>query len=313
MSLDLHENVTHFGFTKNLRLSNDEVELVIPTEYGPRIMHYALRGHENVLAQVSPHTQRVPTAYGDDWHIYGGHRLWYAPEHHERSYYPDNLPVSVKRLTQGVRVAQAVEPHTGLAKEMDVALAPQGSKVRVTHRLTNRGAQPIELAPWALTAMRPDGLAMFPHVPFAPHPDALAPARALVLWPFTKMSDPRWIWGDRFFFLRQDRACATPQKVGCYDPIGALAYQVEGQLFLKRHRPRPGPHADLGCNVQTFTNELFLELETLGPLVTLAAGQQVEHEEIWSLLAGMTLDPFDPGLYGTFAGLLAADRPLEGW
>ena len=185
-------------------------------------------------------------------------------------------------------------------------MAPRGSKVRLTHRLTNRGSAPRELAPWALSAMQPGGRACFPHVPFVPHPTALAPARPLVLWPFTRMNDPRWTWADRFFWLRQDPDLATPQKVGCYDPVGALAYSLGDQLFLKRHRPLSGPHADFGCNVQTFTNELFLELETLGPLVTLAAGASVEHVEHWALFHGVRLDEADPALESTFAALVVA-------
>jgi hypothetical protein len=41
--------------------------------------------------------------------------------------------------------------------------------------------------------------------------------------------------------------------------------------------------------VQTFTNELFLELETLGPLVTLIPGAQLEHQEHWFLFADVDL------------------------
>ena len=306
MTIELEHDVSYLGFRRNLRLSNGEVELVLPTEYGPRVMRYARCGGDNVLAEISPESQRVATPYGDDWHIYGGHRLWYAPEHAEVSYYPDNTPVHTERLATGVRLRQQVEAHTGLEKVIEVELAPRGSKVRLTHRLTNRGSAPRELAPWALSAMQPGGRACFPHVPFVPHPTALAPARPLVLWPFTRMNDPRWTWADRFFWLRQDPDLATPQKVGCYDPVGALAYSLGDQLFLKRHRPLSGPHADFGCNVQTFTNELFLELETLGPLVTLAAGASVEHVEHWALFHGVRLDEADPALESTFAALVVA-------
>jgi hypothetical protein len=38
----------------------------------------------------------------------------------------------------------------------------------------------------------------------------------------------------------------------------------------------------LGCTFETFTNADFLELETLGPLTTLASGQSVSHIERWS-------------------------------
>jgi hypothetical protein len=38
----------------------------------------------------------------------------------------------------------------------------------------------------------------------------------------------------------------------------------------------------LGCTFEIFTNADFLELETLGPLTTLAPDQSVSHTERWS-------------------------------
>ncbi|MET0340364.1 MAG: hypothetical protein ABW252_05150 [Polyangiales bacterium] len=306
MTIALDHGVTYFGHRRNVRLRNEEVELVLPTEFGPRVMRYARLGGENVLAEIDPTSQRVATPYGDDWHIYGGHRLWLAPEHAERSYYPDNAPVALEELASGVRLRQEVEAHTGIEKQLAVELAPQGSKVRVTHSLTNRGHAPRELSPWALTAMRPGGRAIFPHAPFVPHPTALAPARPLVLWPFTRMADPRWTWGDRTFCLRQDPALEAPQKVGCYDLVGAMAYALPGETFLKRHEPRSGRHADFGCNVQTFTNAHFLELETLGPMVVLAPQQSVEHVEHWRLFEGDRFDGDDDARAAALAALIAA-------
>lgn len=308
MGVTVREHVSYFGFEHNLHIDNGAVELIIPSEFGPRVMRYARTGGENVLAEISPHTQRVPTSFGDDWHIYGGHRLWTAPEHAERSYYPDNQPVRVEQRPNGVVLTQAVERHSGLEKRIEVELAESGSEVTLRHRLTNRGSETLELAPWTLSAMAPGGRAYFAHPPFVPHPEALAPARPLVLWPFTRMSDPRWSWGDRILCLQQDVRRSDPQKVGMYDPLGFMAYALPGQLFVKRHLPRPGAHADFGCNVQTFTNELFLELETLGPTVSLAPGRQVEHGERWYLFEGVSLTGSEAEIEQTLTRVLAATR-----
>jgi hypothetical protein len=308
----LQDEVRYFGYEHNLRLDNGRVELIIPTEFGPRVMRYGFVGRSNVLAEISPASQSKPTPYGDAWHIYGGHRLWVAPEHAERSYYPDNRPVRVERVERGVRVVQAVETHSGLEKSLSVELAPTGSHVVLRHRLLNRGCESLAIAPWSLSAMAPTGRAIFPHPPFVPHPDALAPARPLVLWPFTRMNDARFTWGDRFFSLQQDPRRKDAQKVGLYDPLGYMAYAIDGQLFIKRHHPKPGAHADFGCNVQTFTNELFLELETLGPIVVLAPKQQVEHDEHWFLFDDVKLGTSEAELESALAPLLAeTERELE--
>lgn len=288
--ISLEHDVAYAGFERNLRLANDDVELVIATEYGPRIMRYAMRRDgRNVLGEVSPQTQGNDTPFGDRWHIYGGHRLWHAPECDPRTYWPDNRAVRVDVDGHRITLTQEVEDHTHLEKSIQIELADQGSRVSLLHRITNRGAFDVELAPWALTVMATGGRAIFRHADFVPHPTALAPARPLVLWPFTRMNDPRWSWGDRLFFLRQDPTLSTPQKVGFYDDQGWMAYSLGTLLFVKRHYPAAGAHADLGCNVETFTNEAILELETLGPLTRVAPGTNVDHREEWSLFDGVVV------------------------
>ena len=72
------------------------------------------------------------------------------------------------------------------------------------------------------------------HAPEGPHPEALAPARALVLWHFTRMDDPRYRWGERLIELRQDDALAsTRTKFGAGNKQGWAAYQL-GELRLRR-------------------------------------------------------------------------------
>ncbi len=289
----MHERVSLLGFDDHLRLTNGEVELVVATAFGPRVLRYARVGGDNILGEIPPSRQAKPTPFGGDWHLYGGHRLWHAPEEDPRTYWPDNAPVQVRELDDGVVLTQAVEPHTHIEKTLEVRLAPTGSGVTLTHRLVNRGVLDVELAPWALTIMARGGRAIFPQAPFVPHPEALRPARPLVLWPYTRMDDPRWRWGSRFITLRHDPAQPSAQKVGLYDAQGWMAYSLGDTLFLKRHHPKPGAHVDHGCNVETFTDALILELETLGPLVRLPPGGEVQHEERWSLFGGVTVGDDD--------------------
>ena len=44
----------------------------------------------------------------------------------------------------------------------------------------------------------------------------------------------------------------------------------------------PAAYPDFGSTFEIFTNADILELETLGPLTTLAPGQSVSHTERWS-------------------------------
>jgi hypothetical protein len=313
MPVEIEHQSERQGRPAGLCLRNDDTELLLPTGHGPRVMGYGPRGGPSVFAEISPERQGTDTPFGDRWHIYGGHRLWHAPEDAVRTYWPDNVPVHVVSDAAAGRITltQVVEPHTKLEKSIEVTLAPRGSHVSVVHRLVNRGGFAVELAAWALSVMAPGGRAIFPQARFVPHPEALAPARPLVLWPFTRMSDPRWTWGDRFIGLRQDPGRSDPQKVGFRDDQGWMAYQLRDLLFVKRHRPLPGAHADHGCNVETFTNAEMLELETLSPMSVIPPAGTLVHREHWYLWSGVALGDSEAALAAALDPLLAETRMPE--
>jgi hypothetical protein len=104
------------------------------------------------------------------------------------------------------------------------------------------------------------------------------------MWAYTNMADPRWTWGEKYILLRQDPAVAAPQKIGVRVTDGWAAYANGGRLFVKTFAVDPrGAYPDWGCSVETFTNNDMIELETLGPVTTIAPGARVEHVETWHL------------------------------
>jgi hypothetical protein len=205
-----------------------------------------------------------------------------------RSYLPDNAPVTFERLPEGLRLTPPVEAATQLQKVLDVELPARTGRVRVTHRLHNRGLWPVTLAPWSLSMMAPGGTAVVPLPPRGSHEDNLLPVSHLVSWAYTDLADPRWTWGARHILLRSDSGAATPQKLGASVPDGWLAYARAGHLFVKRFDVAPEQaYPDFGSQAEIFTDHRFLELETLGPLAALAPGAAVEHVEEWQLFDGV--------------------------
>ena len=270
-----------FGWKHCARLSNDLIELFVTTDVGPRIIHLGFVGKDNEFATWPRMLGRTG---GDKWRIYGGHRLWHAPEDPVRTYWPDNVPVQVEAHDGFVRFIQPMEGTTGLVKEMDVALHPAEARVRVTHRLINRNLWEITMAPWALSVMAAGGVGIIPLPPRGEHPRDLLPSSSLTLWPYTDMSDPRWTWGERFILLRQEPDNAKAQKIGAFVPDGWVAYARRGHLFIKQFSVIEGAtYPDMGSTVELFTNGDMLEVETLGPLTTLAPNAAATHTEIWRL------------------------------
>jgi hypothetical protein len=279
------EKISYAGWENCYRLSNGTVELVVTADVGPRIIRFALEGGDNMFKEYA---DMVGKTGGTEWRIYGGHRLWHAPEAKPRCYSPDNLPVEVTESDGCVHVKQPVEPDTGIEKELDIKLAPQGSRVTVTHRLRNTLPRTLELAPWALTVMGTGAKAIIPHPPRGAQEVNLLPTSTLSLWAYTDMADPRWTWGQKYVMLQQDPSATEPQKLGLMVPEGWAAAARLGNLFVKRfHHDSCAVYPDGGCNVETYTNPDMLELETVGPMAKLEPGCAVEHVEDWFLFEGV--------------------------
>lgn len=273
------EKVTYGGWKDCLRLTNGKIEVIITTEVGPRVIRFGKVGGQNLLKEYK---EQLGLVGGKDWNIFGGHRLWHAPEAKPRTYYPDNEPVPYKWDGKTLKLMQNVEPTTGIAKEIEISFDKTANHVKLLHRLINRNYFEIEAAAWCLSVMAQKGRAIIPNEPFKAHSDYLLPARPMVLWHYTNMADKRWLWGTKYFQLRQDPKATNPQKVGVFNAQGWAAYYLNKQIFLKRYKSVCKPYADLGCNTEIFTNADMLELETLGPLVKLSAnGGKTEHTEHW--------------------------------
>ena len=276
------KKVAYCGWKNCCRIANGKVELIVTTDVGPRVIRFGTIGGQNLFKEDAAFLGRRG---GKQWALYGGHRLWHAPEAEPRTYFPDNFPVATEQRGNTVRFIPPVETTNGIQKEIAITLAPNRASVAVVHSLRNTGVWPIELAPWALTVMAPGGTCVIPLPKRGTHPQDLLPGNLLVPWLYTDMSDPRWTWGRQYILLRQDAAPkSTAQKLGALVPDGWAAYALKGQLFVKKFACVAGAnYADFGCNFETFTDHEMLEVETLGAFTKIAPGQAVTHTETWSL------------------------------
>ena len=138
---------------------------------------------------------------------------------------------------------------------------------------------PVKCAPWAITQLRLDGITILPQV--VAQTDLL-PNRLLTLWPYTNISAPYVFWGNRYILLKANEQ--PPFKIGFPNPRGWLGYWIDGTLFIKRAvYLHEAVYADFGSSSECYCNNRFIELETLGPVITLAPGNFVDHTETWEL------------------------------
>jgi len=298
------EQTEYKGWPTCYRATDGRLELIVTTDVGPRIIRFGLVDGPNMLKEFDAQLGKTG---GDEWRNYGGHRFWHAPEQRPRTYYPDNNPVAFEQHDGFARIIQPTETTTHIQKELDIRLAD--GQVTITHRLRNRGVWPVELAPWALTVMAAGGTAIIPLPPRQSHTDRLLPVNTLTMWAYTDMSDPRWTWGRKYVLLQQHSGeDVQPQKVGAWVPAGWVAYVNAGQCFIKHFTlDETATYPDLNSNVETFTNKVMLEVETLGPLTRLDTGEIVEHVETWQLADGVATPTNDAEVDDLILPLLAAD------
>jgi hypothetical protein len=278
------EKIQYENLSNCIRLTNGEIEIIVTTGVGPRILHYSFIGGENILGL---HLEaKLETALGE-FKAYGGHRLWIAPEHMPNSYAPDNSPVEYDfdESKNSIRLTQSLEPVTKTQKEMIVSLSETGSNVSVHHRVTNYGEETLECAPWALTIMRGGGEAFIPNEPFAPYSgETLLPVRNLTVWSYTDFSDSRWRFESGFIRLKTDAEKGDPQKIGVLNKQGWAMYEWSDLRFTKRFDfAENAVYPDMNSNTELYTVGDFIEVETLAPLKKLAPGESAEHVERWEL------------------------------
>ena len=271
-------------------LNNGLLSLEFLAEAGPRIVRLSAFGKDNLFADI-PTT--VSTPYGD-FFFRGGHRLWHAPEALPRTYIPDNDGMSIEELTDGVRLNGATEIGTGITKVIEIHLSVDRAAVTLKHILRNDNLWQVELAPWALTMFRLGGTVILPQPIGNSDQNGLLNNRILAFWPYTHINDPRLVLRDDFILIHADPS-PSPFKIGYYNPQGWMAYWLNGILFRKTFDISFGAaYPDGGCNAESYCNDQFVELESLGLLVRLEAGGVVNLIETWELYPGLNV-PFLSG------------------
>ncbi len=275
------EKASYKGWQNCYRVSNGEAELIVTGDVGPRVIRFGFVGGQNLFKE---YPEQLGKSGEEKFQLRGGDRVWKAPEDPVATWAPDNVPVEIRFTPAGLIARAPVEPLTGLQKEIEVRMASSGTAVTVFHRITNHGLFPLEFSPWVLTMMAQGGTAITGFPPRGRHPQNLEATNPLVMWAYTNLADPRWKFTRKYMTLRQDPNNADAQKLGLFNRDTWAVYVLNGEAFVKRAQADPSKsYPDFGCSFETFTNNEFLEMETLGPLTKVLPGQTVEQTEHWML------------------------------
>ena len=283
------KEIQYTGFGRCLEITNGTITALVTLDIGPRIIRYSFTDGENIMFEDKDRVffekgEAFDNAYGKDstWYIYGGHRLWTSPEGYPKSYYPDNSPVPYTLTERGAVFSPEAQVWNQYQYEIELEMADEGTELKVSMRVTNRAAWPVTLAPWGISVLSAGGTVIVPQPTRNTH---VLPNRHVALWSYNRMTDKRFTWLDKYMVLRQDATAGdVPFKFGLNSEHGYAMFFNHGDLFIKRFEAKAdGNYPDGGMSFETYTNKLFIEVESLGELATLATGEMAEHVELWSL------------------------------
>jgi len=283
-------SVDYKNYGKCVKIENDLAVVLVSLDIGPRIVHYSLKDGENVFFCDVERKQNIVTdeykkAYGEnsEWQLYAGHRIWSAPELFEITYTPDNVPVSFVRDGNAAIFTSTAAPHAGFKKSLRVELDENSAELTVTHIIQNVDSKPQSFAVWGISAMAPGGTEIIAFT--KPNTDYL-PDRNISFWSYADICDYRTFWGHKYATLRQDPNATERFKCGMLSTVGKAYYVNQNTVFsLSFPCDENSVYLDRMCNYETYTNNLFLEMESLGPIKEVASGASLEHVEKWNLQA----------------------------
>jgi hypothetical protein len=281
------EKTEYKGWQNCYRVSNGEIELIVTGDVGPRIIRLGFVGGQNLFKEYE---EQLGKSGEEKFQLRGGSRVWKAPEDPIATWAPDNVAVSIKTTATGLIATAPTEPVSMLQKEIEVSMAPSGTTVTVSNRITNRSLYTLEFSPWVLTQMAQGGMAIAGFPPRGKHPINLEVTNPLAMWAYTNLADNRWKFTKKYLTLRQEADNHDAQKLGTFNTDTWGAYLLNNEAFIKRTKSDPTKtYPDFGCSFETFTNNEFLELETLGPFGKVAPGQTVQQAEQWGIFRNVKL------------------------
>jgi hypothetical protein len=280
-----------------IKIENGPLAVWASLSVGPRILALRLHGGENLFASLPDLTLDCPN-YGV-FHFYGGHRLWIAPEDPARTYLPDDAPVKLTEIEDGVCLTNPAGEISGIQKKISIHLEAGVARLTVEHSLTNHSEIRREMAAWGITQLKTGGIALLPLDGPVADPYGVTSNRNLVLWPYTDLSVPQLCLGKRLLRLHT-QVKEGAFKIGFANFSGWLAYLLGEVLFIKKTSYQAGyTYPDRGSSSECYCNTDFLELESLSPAAILEPGETITHIEQWALFDNVSLPEDEIGVLET--------------
>ncbi len=288
--------ISWHGWSGCYSIANGMVEAVIVPAIG-RVMGLRLLGDtagafwENRELDGRLHSPSGHPAPPDGWLNFGGDKCWPAPQtawprQQGRAWPPpaafDSLPMEAISTQRTVMMTSQVDPAFGLQVLRHIELEVERPVMRIRTEFRKLYGNPVTVAIWTVTQMQEPGCICM-----------LLPARSIFPRGHLKLLD-----AEPADLKIDGRLLSLVRHPSEYVKIGSDAASLAwvGSTCIVRidAEPEPGEYPDGGCVTEVYTNPgplPYVEMETLGRLTTMAAGDRIERTTIYAVLPRTTVNP----------------------
>ena len=275
MKKDIEIEEISFGiWQRAYRCRIGKAALVIVADMGPRIISLNYDNGSNILFEDKENQFTCK-----NWRLYGGHRFWIGPET-EHAFIPDNQLCSVKVAENEITITQKAD-SMGLEKSLRITSDISCGAFCLKHVVKNIGSLLYPGCIWTLTCVLPGCVV----IPWGAGSEAWRcnMVRYWQCWENHQTNPGSEQWQPRrdYFLVKPS---GEEGKIGLYSECGYMALLQDHYTFIKTYEPRiEATYPDGGCNIELYTCDKFVEMETLSPNYIFHPGREYSHTEKWIL------------------------------
>jgi hypothetical protein len=282
--------IDYHGWKDCYRLASAAIEAIVVPAIG-RILQLRRTGDDaGVLWENRELDGRLPQANSGTWANFGGDKCWPAlqsdwPRVMGHEWPPpaafDASRLEVSATDVGLNLMSPIDPAWGIQAVRHVELDSSGPVMRVRTEFRKVMGKPVRVAVWTVAQFNDPACVAIE-----------APMESRFAGGYTKLikAEPAELAvnGRVLSFVRHPHEYV---KIGS-DAAGVVWVGSTSVVRMQSEILR-GEHPDGGCSIEVYTNpgaQKYVELETLGPLVNIEAGQTTGHTTTYTVLARTTAD-----------------------
>jgi len=274
------KKIKYKGYSNCYELTIKNQKMIVATDFGPRIIFFGEK--ENILF----YDEEKKLKNDKGWILYGGHRLWIAPES-TWTYNPDNdiCEASVEKKSI---IIKGYDPKLKFDKILTIY--ENNNRFNVKHTFVNKSGALFPGAIWALTCVVPKGTVF---IPWGTKGDFKM--NKVVYWldwlgQKSDLKSNQYIKTKDLFLIEPTGEVG---KIGVAGHEGFIGIANNNYTFIKKfNRLQTNDYPDDNCAIECYTCIDFIELETLSPNTVFLPDVPFSHTEEW-ILINKKIDPYD--------------------